>query len=1740
MIRHLLLVLTFVPVMAFGQYGNEWIDYSQKYYEIPVAETGIYRIDFTTLSNVLAETGDNIATVDPRNIQIFGRDQEQYIHVEGESDGTFDASDFILFYGKKNDLWLDSAILWENKDLILNRDQPFTSDSIRYFLTLNTSTANKRIKMETDVAFGSYTASNYCWRTNALFYDDEYFVGEQYEGLSRSKYETGEGWAALRHGMGGSRTSVISTANAYYSGTAPSAIVETVSCGASAADTGPTGFNHKLIISYTDAASAQIDVIDTTYDDYAVIRSIFSIANSDIPSSSTSIMHRSQSLGQASDYQSVGEVLVTYPHTFDFENSSYFDFKLDATGGSKHYITMSNLNGANPNLWVFSGDTLKQISLVSGAGLHEGLIPDNAAGTEQNLLYFDDSQIKNVTDLSVGTAGSKIVPVMQTGSFRDFEALSLDSAFIIVTHRTLYSEAKDYGAYRSTSAGGGYDTVVIDVDELYRQYGGGVVKSGIGIRRFCADMSDNWPSPPSHLFLIGKSITEASEGNFAAALNTWGVVQGLNFEYESCLVPSIGYPSSDDFFTKTSSDLTLEASIPTGRISVKTPQEVTDYLDKIVLHEAAQDPNSIYTIPEKEWQKWGLHFGGGATDDEQNQLAGFLFNYEQTFEDVGKFGGNIDTYLKVTSDPITPVLFDEVNQRIRDGVSLITFFGHASTDGFDQNIDSPDSWANYGKYPVVLGLGCYAGDIHQAYTTSASEKFVLLPDQGAISFISTVKVGFTNGLNSYTQRFYEAFCDTLYGKTIGQASQYAKSLSLSSAHITEAGSIGNLSVQGDPAVRMNPHNAPELVLDLSRIFINPEQITVATDSFDLNVVVTNIGQAIRDSISFEVTRTFPNGVDSLYLFDIPKASFRDTVILKLPLQPSMSEGINTFTIEVDLPSEYPEQYDDINNNRLVYSAYFQLDGIEPVYPYDYAIVPNPKMTLKASTIDPFAPLRTYQFQIDTIDSFDSPFLKSQTIVSEGGVVELDPDLWSNVASPGADTLVFTDSTVYFWRAAADSTTLAWKERSFQYIAGKNGWGQAHFHQFKNNTFTNIGYNKPVREFTIGETSLVLTCNTVNNMFNSDKKYCNYFIGTDRIDYNTYSGASLPNIHVCVIDPITLSAWGSPKIDSWGDTLFWENDFGQHNVNMTSRDRADYFFEFRQTDPAQMAAVETMIDTVPDGHYILIYTVWRADYANWDASAPTLYSKLVSLGSDSMAVTRQDESFIFFCRKGDPTSASEVYSQPYSLGIRETITLSDSLDFAQSGIMASTKIGPALEWNTLFWEQHPYELPNTDSTRIKIYGEKYSGVRDLILDSLFSLNDSILNLDLILDASIYPYAVLEGFYGDNTSQTPAQTERWQVLYSPAPELAINRKKGFYFSINDSITHGDSARFAIAIENISEFDFDSLLVNYSVEDNNHVRQFINYPRQDSLKAGEVLLDTITISTTNIPEDNRFWIEANPYVNTSTSTTDVQDQNEQYYFNNVAFIDFHAETDKINPILDVTFDGLHILNRDIVSAQPLITVTLDDENPYFIFDSEDDTSNFQLFLLTPGQTGLATLRFKDGLGNENMRFIPATGSDNKCTIEYEPNFTQDGTYKLLIQAKDKSANASGDIDYEIEFEVVTKSTITEVMNYPNPFSTRTQFVFTLTGSVIPDYFKIQIMTQTGRVVREIMRDELGSLRIGRNITDYYWDGRDQFGDRLAAGVYFYTVSTKISGEDVELRESGADAYFKKEFGKMYLMSY
>ena len=80
----------------------------------------------------------------------------------------------------------------------------------------------------------------------------------------------------------------------------------------------------------------------------------------------------------------------------------------------------------------------------------------------------------------------------------------------------------------------------------------------------------------------------------------------------------------------------------------------------------------------------------------------------------------------------------------------------------------------------------------------------------------------------------------------------------------------------------------------------------------------------------------------------------------------------------------------------------------------------------------------------------------------------------------------------------------------------------------------------------------------------------------------------------------------------------------------------------------------------------------------------------------------------------------------------------------------------------------------------------------------------------------------------------------------------------------------------------------------------------------------------------------------------------------------------------------------------------------------------------------------------------------------------------------------------------------------------------MFTLTGSETPDQLKIRIMTISGKVVKEIGIEDIGPIHIGRNISEYAWDGTDKFGDPLANGIYLYQVTLSMDGEKVKHRST------------------
>ena len=135
---------------------------------------------------------------------------------------------------------------------------------------------------------------------------------------------------------------------------------------------------------------------------------------------------------------------------------------------------------------------------------------------------------------------------------------------------------------------------------------------------------------------------------------------------------------------------------------------------------------------------------------------------------------------------------------------------------------------------------------------------------------------------------------------------------------------------------------------------------------------------------------------------------------------------------------------------------------------------------------------------------------------------------------------------------------------------------------------------------------------------------------------------------------------------------------------------------------------------------------------------------------------------------------------------------------------------------------------------------------------------------------------------------------------------------------------------------------------------MHRLVHYEYHAPLPAGAAQFDTIRFNTLGFGGANSLIVEANPM----DTVTGYYDQPEQYHFNNIAVWRFDVTEDDENPLLDVTFDGIHILDGDIVSARPEIEFLLDDENTLRIMDSPQDTALFKVISNTARPNGRTDL--------------------------------------------------------------------------------------------------------------------------------------------------------------------------------------
>ena len=199
------------------------------------------------------------------------------------------------------------------------------------------------------------------------------------------------------------------------------------------------------------------------------------------------------------------------------------------------------------------------------------------------------------------------------------------------------------------------------------------------------------------------------------------------------------------------------------------------------------------------------------------------------------------------------------------------------------------------------------------------------------------------------------------------------------------------------------------------------------------------------------------------------------------------------------------------------------------------------------------------------------------------------------------------------------------------------------------------------------------------------------------------------------------------------------------------------------------------------------------------------------------------------------------------------------------------------------------------------------------------------------------------------------------------------------------------------------------------------------------------------------------------------------------------FFTTDDVDSPRLDATVNGQRFLDNSYVNTSPVIFISALDENGL-----DHRRSNMQCW--TNSGDSVAIQHISGKANNLGIRLAPTLS-------------TMDSTIQLLVS--DASGNMSDTL--HLHFIVKEKLELIDYGNFPNPFKNTTRFAYELTETV--DRFYLDIYTVSGRRIRRFTSaSALTDLdpKVGA-FHEILWDGRNDAGEFVANGVYFYKMVAK-----------------------------
>ncbi|MEQ1732766.1 MAG: type IX secretion system sortase PorU [Bacteroidia bacterium] len=216
----------------------------------------------------------------------------------------------------------------------------------------------------------------------------------------------------------------------------------------------------------------------------------------------------------------------------------------------------------------------------------------------------------------------------------------------------------------------------------------------------------------------------------------------------------------------------------------------------------------------------------------------------------------------------------------------------------------------------------------------------------------------------------------------------------------------------------------------------------------------------------------------------------------------------------------------------------------------------------------------------------------------------------------------------------------------------------------------------------------------------------------------------------------------------------------------------------------------------------------------------------------------------------------------------------------------------------------------------------------------------------------------------------------------------------------------------------------------------------------------------------------------------------------------INANATADNNGPEIKLYMNDYKFIDEGLTNDKPLLLAKLFDENGintvgtglgHDITGIIDEQSNKKVIM--------------------NDYYNSEINSYQRGIVSYPVNKLTEGHHTLRLKAFDTYNNSNEQL---INFVVAgsEKVALEHVFNYPNPFTTHTQFYLEHNKPFSQLNVQLQIFTITGKVVKSF---DLILPTAGTRIGPIDWDGKDEYGDQLAKGVYIYKVKLRSANGDM-----------------------